>query len=276
MNEILNTAIHIGHHSLTVLDLVELVLLVLGARLVLGILKRALRRAARFSALEQGKRFMVHRLVATGVWSLTLVSALSILGMDLTAVWAGSAALLVGVGIGLQGFFNDVVSGFVLLFEGGVSVGNVLEVDGQLVKVERIDLRSTRVVSIDGELMVLPNSKVSGETVVNLTQGDEAMRIHVSVGVAYGSDIQQVEQLLLASMSAVPEVLKSPKPVVYFEDFGDSSLDFVVVGWIQEPWVRRAVRSAVRANIDARFRECGIQIPFPQRDLHVRDLAIRQ
>ena len=119
------------------------------------------------------------------------LTVLSVLGLNLTAVWAGSAALLVGVGIGLQGFFNDVICGFVLLFEGGVAVGNVLEVDGQLVRVERIDLRSTRVVTLDGELVVLPNAKVAGDAVVNMSQGAKAIRMQVDVGVAYGSDVSR-------------------------------------------------------------------------------------
>lgn len=274
VNELLNTTFHIGHHSLTVLDLVEVALLVLGAWLVMGLLKRALRRAERFSRLDEGKRFIVHRLVSTAVWALAVVSALSILGMDLTALWAGSAALLVGVGIGLQGFFNDVVSGFVLLFEGGVAVGNVLEVDGQLVRVERIDLRSTRVVSIDGELIVLPNSKVSGEAVTNLSQGEGAFRIKINVGVAYGSEVALVERLLIEAMAEQPEIAHHPEPVVYFQDFGDSSLDFTVVGWLQDPWFRMAVSSRVRATIDARFREHGVEIPFPQRDVHLHEARL--
>ena len=195
--------------------------------------------------------------------------ALSTLGVDLTALWAGSAALLVGVGIGLQGFFNDVVSGFVLLFEGGVAVGNVLDVDGELVRVERIDLRSTRVVTVTGELIVLPNSKVAGEAVTNLTQGDSAMRIRVDVGVAYGSDVELVMRLLAEAMAAQPEVLSTPAPAVFFQDFADSSLNFSVTGWLDDPWDRMGIQSRVRMAIDERFRAHNVTIPFPQRDLHI-------
>ena len=199
------------------------------------------------------------------------MGVLSVLGVDLTALWAGSAALLVGVGIGLQGFFNDVISGFVLLFEGGVAVGNVLEVDGELVRVERIDLRSTRVVTVAGELIVLPNSKVAGEAVVNLSQGDGAMRIRVNVGVAYGSDVALVTRVLSEAMALQPEVRKDPQPAVFFQDFGESSLDFSVMGWLDDPWDRMGIQSRVRTAIDAKFREHGIVVPFPQRDVHVVD-----
>ena len=271
MNELLTRTFHLGHHSITVLELVEVVAVMLAARVLLALLRRGLRRAKRVSAMDEGKRFIIRRLVTSAVWTAAALMVLSIFGVDLTALWAGSAALLVGVGIGLQGFFNDVVSGFVLLFEGGVAVGNVLDIDGKLVRVERIDLRSTRVVTVAGELIVLPNAKVAGEAVVNLSQGDRAMRIRVNVGVAYGSDVDLVTRLLAEAMSEQPEVLASPEPAVFFQDFADSSLNFSVMGWLDDPWDRMAIQSRVRTAIDAKFREHGVTIPFPQRDLHIVD-----
>lgn len=271
MNELLNRTFHLGHHSITVLELVEVAAVILAARVLLALLRRGLRRAKRMSAMDEGKRFIIRRLVTSAVWTVTALFVLSILGVELTALWAGSAALLVGVGIGLQGFFNDVVSGFVLLFEGGVAVGNVLEVDGKLVRIERIDLRSTRAVTVAGELIVLPNAKVAGEAVVNLSQGDRAMRIRVNVGVAYGSDVALVSRLLAEAMSEQPEVLPTPEPAVFFQDFADSSLNFSVMGWLDDPWDRMAIQSRVRTAIDAKFREHGVTIPFPQRDLHIVD-----
>lgn len=269
MNDLFNTTLTLGHHTLTVLELLEALLVFLVARIVLAVVRRGLRRAQRLSRMDEGKQFIVRRLVTSVVWALAAMVALSVLGVDLTALWAGSAALLVGVGIGLQGFFNDVISGFVLLFEGGVAVGNVLEVDGKLVRVERIDLRSTRVVTVAGELIVLPNSKVAGEAVVNLTQGDSAMRIRVNVGVAYGSDVDLVMRLLSEAMSEQPEVHSTPQPAVFFQEFADSSLDFSVMGWLDDPWDRMGIQSRVRTAIDAKFRAHGVTIPFPQRDLHI-------
>lgn len=269
MNDLFNTTLTLGHHTLTVLELLEALLVFLVARIVLAVVRRGLRRAQRLSRMDEGKQFIVRRLVTSVVWALAAMVALSVLGVDLTALWAGSAALLVGVGIGLQGFFNDVISGFVLLFEGGVAVGNVLEVDGKLVRVERIDLRSTRVVTVAGELIVLPNSKVAGEAVVNLTQGDSAMRIRVNVGVAYGSDVDLVMRLLSEAMAEQPEVRSTPQPAVFFQEFADSSLNFSVMGWLDDPWDRMGIQSRVRTAIDAKFRAHGVTIPFPQRDLHI-------
>lgn len=270
VNEFLSTSLTLGHHTITVFDVLEVVVVIFLSRVVLGLLRRALRRAERFSKLDEGKRFIVHRMVSSVVWTAAVLTILSVLGLDLTAVWAGSAALMVGVGIGLQGFFNDVISGFVLMFEGGVAVGNVLDVDGQLVRVERIDLRSTRVVSTDGELLVVPNAKVAGDAVVNLSQGEPSTRIHVNVGVAYGSDVALVQRLLLEAMSEQPEMLGDPMPAVFFQDFGDSSLDFSVMGWLAQPWNRMAIKSRIRIAIDAKFREHGVEVPFPQRDVHIK------
>ena len=271
MNELLNHTFTLGHHSVSVLELVEATAVVVLARIGLALVRRGLRRARRVSSMDEGKQFIIRRLLTSVVWTLAAMGVLSVLGVDLTALWAGSAALLVGVGIGLQGFFNDVISGFVLLFEGGVAVGNVLEVDGELVRVERIDLRSTRVVTVAGELIVLPNSKVAGEVVVNLSQGDGAMRIRVNVGVAYGSDVALVTRVLSEAMALQPEVRKDPQPAVFFQDFGESSLDFSVMGWLDDPWDRMGIQSRVRTAIDAKFREHGIVVPFPQRDVHVVD-----
>ena len=271
MNELLNHTFTLGHHSVSVLELVEATTVIVLARIGLVLVRRGLRRARRVSSMDEGKQFIIRRLLTSVVWTLAAMGVLSVLGVDLTALWAGSAALLVGVGIGLQGFFNDVISGFVLLFEGGVAVGNVLEVNGELVRVERIDLRSTRVVTVAGELIVLPNSKVAGEAVVNLSQGDGAMRIRVNVGVAYGTDVALVTRVLSEAMALQPEVRKDPQPAVFFQDFGESSLDFSVMGWLDDPWDRMGIQSRVRTAIDAKFREHGIVVPFPQRDVHVVD-----
>lgn len=276
MNEILNRTFHLGHHTLSVLELLEVAAVLLVARVVLALMRRGLRRAKRMRAMDEGKRFIIRRLLTSVVWTVSALMVLSVLGVNLTALWAGSAALLVGVGIGLQGFFNDVISGFVLLFEGSVAVGNVLEVEGKLVRVERIDLRSTRVVTVAGELIVLPNAKVAGEAVVNLSQGDRAMRIRVNVGVAYGSDVALVTKLLSEAMAEQPEVLANPEPAVFFQDFADSSLNFSVMGWLDDPWDRMAIQSRVRTAIDAKFRDHGVTIPFPQRDVHIMDRRVTE
>ena len=132
VNEFLNQSLDLGHHHVTVLQLLEASAVLVIARIVLALARRGLRRASKVSVMDEGKKFILRRLLTSVVWTVALMLMLSLLGVDLTALWAGSAALLVGVGIGLQGFFNDVVSGFVLLFEGGVAVGNVLAITKML------------------------------------------------------------------------------------------------------------------------------------------------
>jgi small-conductance mechanosensitive channel len=148
-------------------------------------------------------------------------------------------------------------------------VGDKLEVGGDLVKVKKIALRATSVETVCGDLVVMPNSKIAGDSVRNLTQGQSTTRISVEVGVAYGSDVKTVSDILFKSMQAQNQVVKSPKPQVIFKSFGESSLDFEVRGWIKSPWDRKLIESDVRFKIEADFRKNDINIPFPQRDVHV-------
>ena len=212
---------------------------------------------------------MITRLLRTIIYIAAFSVALETIGIDLTVIWAGSAALLVGVGIGLQNFFNDVVSGFVLLFEGGVRVGDELEVDGMLVRVERIDLRSTRVITRYGNLIVMPNGLISGQTVRNYTQGDQGTLLQVEVGVAYGSDVELVKDILMECANNEPKVMRKEQTSVLFKNFGDSALEFSVFFWVEEPWLRQVISSSIRFEVDKSFRNSGIRIPFPQRDVHL-------
>ena len=217
---------------------------------------------------------MIMRLLRTFIYTLGAIIALETAGVDLQALWFGSAALLVGVGIGLQNFFNDVVSGFVLLFEGGVRVGDELEVDGMLVRVDRIDLRSTRVITRFGNLIVMPNGLISGQTVRNFTQGDQASMLRIDVNVAYGTDLDQVKTILLEAARSEQAVIRKDEVGVLFTDFGESGLKFSVFFWVSEPWQRMSISSNVRFKINDAFRQNGVVIPFPQRDLHLRSGTI--
>jgi len=160
-----------------------------------------------------------------------------------------------------------------LLFEGGVRVGDELEIDGDLVKVKGIALRATRVETVDGNLVVMPNSKIAGNSVMNFSQGLTSTRISVSVGVAYGSDVELVRQLLLEAMTAQPQIVKSPSPQVVFSEFGDSALNFEVRGWVRSPWNRMIIKSDIRFRIDTLFRTNKIKIPFPQRELYITNTS---
>jgi small-conductance mechanosensitive channel len=273
INDFLSKSIQLGSYVLSMERALAVLLTLILGHVTFMLFKWALRRALKLKHIEEGRRFLIVRLMRTLIYIITFFIVIEVLGFNLTVIWAGSAALLVGVGIGLQGFFNDVISGFVLLFEGGVRVGDELEIDGDLVKVKGIALRATRVETVDGDLVVMPNSKIAGNSVMNFSQGLTSTRISVSVGVAYGSDVELVRQLLLEAMTAQPQIVKSPSPQVIFSEFGDSALNFEVRGWVPSPWNRMMIKSDIRFRIDNVFRTNKIKIPFPQRELYITNTA---
>ncbi len=273
INDFLSKSIQLGSYVLSMERALAVLLTLILGHVTFMLFKWALRRALKLKHIDEGRRFLIVRLMRTLIYVITFFIVIEVLGFNLTVIWAGSAALLVGVGIGLQGFFNDVISGFVLLFEGGVRVGDELEIDGDLVKVKGIALRATRVETVDGDLVVMPNSKIAGNSVMNFSQGLTSTRISVSVGVAYGSDVELVRQLLLEAMTAQPQIVKSPSPQVIFSEFGDSALHFEVRGWVHSPWNRMIIKSDIRYRIDKVFLTNKIKIPFPQRELYITNTA---
>ncbi len=269
MKEFLNSSIDLGSFSFSFSDIFAVLLVYVVAQIFVWVVRVLLNRLFRKTSMDEGKTFMITRMLRTIIYIAAFSVALETIGIDLTVIWAGSAALLVGVGIGLQNFFNDVVSGFVLLFEGGVRVGDELEVDGMLVRVERIDLRSTRVITRYGNLIVMPNGLISGQTVRNYTQGDQATLLQVEVGVAYGSDVERVKDILMECANNEPKVMRKEQTSVLFKNFGDSALEFSVLFWVEEPWLRQVISSSIRFEVDKSFRNAGIRVPFPQRDVHL-------
>ncbi|MFT5761384.1 MAG: small-conductance mechanosensitive channel [Polaribacter sp.] len=192
-------------------------------------------------------------------------------GVNVTAIFAASAALLIGVGLALQTLFQDIISGIFILIDQSVHVGDIIELDGKIGRVVVINLRTTRAVTIDNKVMVIPNHLYLTNTLYNWTENGEETREGVDVGVAYGSDVKFVEKLLLEAANGNQSVLKYPAPKVLFMNFGDSSLDFRVAFTINNSFEVRFVQSEMRFEIDRLFRENNIKIPFPQRDIHVID-----
>jgi small-conductance mechanosensitive channel len=274
MQDFLDSSLSLGSFDLSLRAILLFSSVLLAAQLVFWSIRIFMRKFMRNANFAEGTRFMVMRLIRTVVYFFVMVIALDTADIDMTVFWASSAALLVGVGIGLQNFFNDVVSGFVLLFEGGVRVGDELEVEGMMVRVERIDLRSTRVITRYGNLIVMPNGLISGEKVRNFTQGEPATLIQVEVGVAYGSDVAKVRSILLDCANAEEEVIRKEDTAILFDEFSDSSLKFKVYFWIEKPFLRKLISSNVRFSIEREFRANGIKIPFPQRDIHLVQPAV--
>lgn len=203
------------------------------------------------------------------VYLIILLITLHAVGVNVTAVFAASAALLIGIGLALQTLFQDIISGVFILIDQSVHVGDIIEIDGKVGRVEEIKLRTTRATTIDNKVLVIPNHLYLENSLYNWTQNGVTTRESVSVGVAYGSDVQLVKKLLLQAAKGHKFVLDFPEPSVLFTDFGESSLDFKVVFTINDSFNARIPQSDIRFEIDRLFRENNITIPFPQRDIHI-------
>ncbi|WP_373419393.1 MULTISPECIES: mechanosensitive ion channel family protein [Aquimarina] len=203
------------------------------------------------------------------IYLIVIFFALDSIGFNITAIFAASAALLVGVGLALQTFIQDILSGIFIFIDQTVHVGDIIELDGKVGRVEEIKLRTTRAVTIDNKVLIIPNHKYMSSSLYNWTQNGTVTRESVSVGVAYGSDTQLVKELLIKAASSNSNVLKDPPPMVLFTDFADSSLNFKVIFTIDDSFQSGVPKSEIRFEIDRLFREHKINIPFPQREVTI-------
>jgi small-conductance mechanosensitive channel len=217
--------------------------------------------------VDQGSQFAFNQLLKYFIYFIAVFMALSQLGINMTLIWTGAAALLVGVGLGLQQTFNDFISGIVLLFERSTSVGDILEFGGNVGIVREIGLRASVIETRQNISMVVPNSKLVNDNVINWSHFSNRVRFDVSVGVAYGSDTERVKEIMVQVVKEHKDVLKYPTPFVRFMDFGDSSLNFTVYFFSRNFMFIEDVKSDIRFKIDAQFRASGVTIPFPQRDV---------
>ena len=199
------------------------------------------------------------------------VTTLDMINVPITAFAFLSGAIAIGVGFGAQNIINNFISGWILMWERPIRIGDFLEVDGVKGNVEAINTRSTRIRRTDGVHLLIPNSKLLENTVVNWSLVDYLTRTTVSVGVAYGSPCRKVAELIEQAVVEQLEVLKSPEPVVIFDDFGDNSLSFVVYFWMNArvEGNLRSIKSNIRFRIDELFEQHNIVIAFPQRDIHI-------
>ena len=188
------------------------------------------------------------------VYLIVVLITFDNVGVNVTAIFAASAALLVGVGLALQTFFQDIISGVFILIDQTVHVGDIIELDGKVGRVEKINLRTTRAVTIDNKVLIIPNHKYLTSILYNWTENGTLTRENVEVGVAYGSDVELVKKLLLQAATNHPQVLKLPEPMVLFTNFGDSSLDFKLVFSMDDSFIAGIPKSDLRFEIDRLFR----------------------
>jgi small-conductance mechanosensitive channel len=233
--------------------------------------KQLIRRFLSRTKLQSSLQFGLSRIIGYTLIAVGFYVAFQLVGVDLSSLAIIAASLGVGVGFGLQNIINNFVSGIIILAERPISIGDRIEVAGVAGRVTKIQLRSTTVVTNDNITMIVPNADFISNTVTNWSHGDPKVRIRVPVGVAYGSDLKLLQQLLLEAAGEHPKALRDPSPVVLFTEFGDSSLNFELGVWTQEMTATPVhFTSEMNFIIEQKLRENGIEIPFPQRDLHVR------
>jgi potassium-dependent mechanosensitive channel len=225
--------------------------------------------------LERGVGESINSLVHYVLIFLGIMVGLGALGVELQNFAIVAGALGVGIGFGLQNVVNNFVSGLILLFERPVRIGDTVVVGTELGTIRKIGLRSTTVVTFDRAEVIVPNGDLVSEKVTNWTLTDPVARLILPVGVAYGTEVKRVLELLREAGETHPDVLKDPPPQTLFMAFGDSALDFELRVWVQGLAMRLKARSEILARIDELFRENDIEIPFPQRDLHLRSVDPR-
>lgn len=203
------------------------------------------------------------------IFSIVIITSLDASGVQITALLAASTALFVGIGLGMQKLFQDIISGIFILVDRTVTVNDVIEIDKKVGKITQVGLRTTKAITQDEKILVIPNHKFLTEILYNWTQNDVMTRESISIGVAYGTDVDLVKALLLGIAMQEPAILNEPKPTIFFEDFGDSALKFKLHFYIGDSFHLPAVQSRLRYKVYNTFNENNITIPFPQRDVHV-------
>lgn len=253
--------------SISVKDILIIIAVVFITTLVLRLILRLITR--NLPDDDKGKFNVVYGYFRWFIYLLIFLITLHGVGVDVTAVFAASAALMIGVGLALQTLFQDIISGIFILVDQTVHVGDIIEIEGKVGRVEEIKLRTTRASTADNKVLIIPNHLYLENSLYNWTQNGTTTRESVSVGVAYGSDVQLVKKLLIQAANTSKKVIDKKATDVQFTDFGDSSLNFKVVFTLNDSFNARFPQSDIRFEIDRLFRENNITIPFPQRDIHI-------
>ena len=271
VGSLVSELIPLGNSSYSVLDLFILIGLFTGVILLAGTAKKLLRsRVLGLTGLSRGSQETVAQIATYGIIFFGTIVVLQLWGLDLSSLTIVASVVGVGIGLGLQGIAKEFISGLVLIFERPIKVGDFVNVGELMGTVERISVRSTEIRTLDEVSIIIPNSRFLEAEVVNWTHHSPVSRLKVPVSVAYGTNLTAVRGALIDAAKEHPDVLAEPMPKVFFKGFGDSSLDFDLLVWIAEPPKQFRIKSDLYFRIEAILRHRHIEIPFPQRDLHVR------
>ena len=261
----------IGNFTLTPAKLFAVLMVIFITWVLLLFIKRIILHKTKLTISQRGTRTSLYQLIRYFLWVIAFSSCIAILGFNVTILVASSAALLVGLGLGLQNIFSDLVSGLFMLFEQKVKIGDVMEVDDIVGRVQHINLRTSVLLTRDGFNIIVPNHKFITDNVINWTHQGFQRRFQLEVGVSYNSDAEVVTSVLLNCAEMQDELLKDEmhKPFVRLQDFGDSALVFYLIFWTSDIFRVEQVKSNLRYKIFKAFKDNNIVIPFPQRDIHI-------
>lgn len=261
----------LGDTKYSIFDLLVLFGLFIALVLIAKTLRRLLRtRVLSLTGLNRATQETIAQIANYTFVFIGTIVVLQLWGLDISSLAVFAGVLGVGIGLGLQGIAREFVSGLVLIFERPIQVGDFVDISGLVGTVERINVRSTEIRTIDHISIIIPNSRFLEAEVVNWSHKSPVSRLSVPVGVAYGSNLSAVRGALIDAAKEHPDVLSEPMPQVLFKGFGDSSLDFNLLVWISDPPRQFRIKSDLYFQIESNLRDCAVEIPFPQRDLHVR------
>ncbi|ASS49555.1 MAG: hypothetical protein A3D31_02435 [Candidatus Fluviicola riflensis] len=268
--------INYKNFSINFETIIAVVLIFFGAKVTLNLLNLYLQRRFRKDEhFDRGAEYVYMQVAKYVVYTIALILCLSAFNVQPGIFLGGSAALLVGLGLGLQDVFKDMFSGFVLLFEGTIRVGDVIEFnDGKsseniVAKILKINVRTTQIETRDGNILIVPNAKLTQEYVENWSHGSNLSRFRINLIVPYNVDTQMVNDLLIQAAMSHPKVKKSEPIQVRMTDFGDHGLCMELIFWADQSWDINQYKSDIRFEIDRLFRHYKIDFPYPQRDIHV-------
>jgi len=262
--------ISVGEYKIRVYTLVTILIIFLITKLVLFLIKKTLFLKRRFKKLDRGSAYALFQIISYVIWVIAVGFILETIGVKVTVLIAGSAALLVGIGLGLQQTFNDVISGIILLSEQSIKIDDVLEIDGDIVKIQSIGLRTSKGLNTNDISIIIPNSLITTNKVINWSHQTKKTRFRIDVGVAYGSDVDLVIKILEESAFEHADISDRELTEARLVNFGNSSLDFQVLFFSKNIFRINKVKSDIRRIINQKFTENKIPIPFPQMDLHLK------
>lgn len=272
LSDILNTPLfHIQKTPVTLVSFFGAILFIFSALLISRLVQRTMTRRIfpRFR-LGEGLQYTFLRLTHYFFILIGLVLGLQFIGLDLSSLAVIAGLLSVGIGFGLQNIASNFIAGVILLFERPIKIGDRITVGETHGDVHEIKIRSTTVLTPDHIAIIVPNSEFISGKVTNWSYQDPSVRLHIQIGVSYESEPAHVTELLLRIARSHPQVLQSPPPEVMLKDFGDSSLQFMLMIWVGEPKGGARILSDIRFQIQKLFKENEIEIPFPQREIRLK------